>query len=60
MIPTVAATISTPLTAVITPIMMTKTERKRQTTLGSNAVTSKYSSFADASMSILMRMNYYL
>ena len=29
MIPTVAATISTPTTAVITPIMMTKTESMR-------------------------------
>ena len=42
MTPTVAATISTPPTAAITPTMMTKTIRKRRTKFGSQyAVTSK-------------------
>ena len=40
MMPNVAATISTPLTAAITPMMMTKTIRKRQTKFGSYTMIS--------------------
>ena len=56
MMPNVAATISTPLTAAITPMTMTKTIRKRQTKFGSYTMISN--EIAVLLMIQTQRMNY--